>query len=181
MAYQQHEEEWNNGICSHCCGGSCSTCLASWFCSCFLYGRISSRLDNFPNTAPQDIEYWNGSCCIWYAAACVGFQWVPQMLRRQELRQRLSLRGDGCTDCLASYFCAPCSLAQMETELKDRAQKAQSASDMQRQQQQDTTGYYPVQQQQGMVYAQPGQQPPQSPPQQPFQSMNEKREQPQQV
>ncbi|KAF2719008.1 PLAC8-domain-containing protein [Polychaeton citri CBS 116435] len=148
MAYQQHEEEWNNGLCSHCCGGDCSTCLASWFCSCFLYGRLSSRAKNFPRTEKADIEYANGSCCVWYATACFGFSWVPQMLRRQEIRQQFGIKGNGCNDCLAAFCCAPCSLAQMETELKDRAEKAKSAGLQQG---------YPVQAQ-GMVYGQQQQQ-----------------------
>jgi len=53
-------------------------------------------------------------------------------------------QGNGCTDCLAAAFCSPCTLAQMEMEIKDRARNQQTGIDVK------NAGY--TSQQQGMVY-----------------------------
>jgi len=50
---------------------------------------------------------------------------IPLWLKRQEARRKFNIRGNGCTDCLTSYFCHPCALAQLSTELKTRAEQAQ--------------------------------------------------------
>jgi len=42
-------------------------------------------------------------------------------MKRGEIRDRFGIEGNGCTDCLVSCFCQPCSLAQMNMELKERA------------------------------------------------------------
>lgn len=56
-------------------------------------------------------------------------------------------QGNGCTDCLAAAFCAPCTLAQMEMEIKDRAKTQQTGVDFK------NGGY--TSQQQRMVYQPP--------------------------
>ncbi|KAK1066141.1 hypothetical protein LTR74_007359 [Friedmanniomyces endolithicus] len=71
-----------------------------------MFGRVDQRLEKFPET-----NY-------------VALQWIPVWLKRKELRNKFGIQGNGCTDCLVSYFCHPCSIAQMETELKDRAATA---------------------------------------------------------
>jgi hypothetical protein len=45
------------------------------------------------------------------------------MLRRQEIREEFHIRGDSCTDCLVTTFCGPCSLAQMNMEVKGKTGK----------------------------------------------------------
>ena len=45
------------------------------------------------------------------------------MLRRQDIRKELGIKGDSCTDCLVSAFCGVCSVAQMNMEVKGRASK----------------------------------------------------------
>ncbi|KAK0855716.1 hypothetical protein LTS02_010988 [Friedmanniomyces endolithicus] len=106
MDQHTHEEEWRNGICDHVCGGSFEVCITAWCCNCFMFGRVDQRLEKFPET-----NY-------------VALQWIPVWLKRKELRNKFGIQGNGCTDCLVSYFCHPCSIAQMETELKDRAATA---------------------------------------------------------
>ncbi|KAK0941704.1 hypothetical protein LTR48_000283 [Friedmanniomyces endolithicus] len=106
MDQHTHEEEWRNGICDHVCGGSFEVCITAWCCNCFMFGRVDQRLEKFPET-----NY-------------VALQWIPVWLKRKELRTKFGIQGNGCTDCLVSYFCHPCSIAQMETELKDRAATA---------------------------------------------------------
>ena len=51
-----------------------------------------------------------GECCI--AGTCLG------SFQRRHLRQKLNIRGDGCTDCLAHSFCLCCALAQEDRELQ---------------------------------------------------------------
>ncbi|KAK3673139.1 hypothetical protein LTR78_006979 [Recurvomyces mirabilis] len=50
---------------------------------------------------------------------------IPLWLKPQEFRRKFNIRGNGCTDCLASYFCHSCALSQLNTELKARAEQPQ--------------------------------------------------------
>lgn len=43
-------------------------------------------------------------------------------MKRTELRRQFNIKGNGCEDCLVSYFCHCCAIGQMDTELKQRAQ-----------------------------------------------------------
>ncbi|KJX94786.1 hypothetical protein TI39_contig4159g00040 [Zymoseptoria brevis] len=118
---QQQTGEWEGGFCDGVCGGDCGTCMGSWFCACFLHGRVSSRFQAFP---AEDDSMLNSSCLFWYLGACCGFQWVPQLLRRQEIRQTFGIQGSDINDCCVSFWCTPCTLAQMNIEVKKRAEKA---------------------------------------------------------
>ena len=42
-----------------------------------------------------------------------------QMFQRGEIRERLRLNGNGCSDCLVSWCCACCALVQEEREVQD--------------------------------------------------------------
>jgi len=68
------------------------------------------------------------------------------MLRRQEMRQRFDIEGNGCTDCLVTTFCGSCSLAQMNMQVKAQLQKPPTYTMDQR------TAY--SKERQGMLYAQ---------------------------
>ena len=99
------------------------------------------------------------------AAGCCHLHWLVTLFKRGDMRAKFGIQGDGCTDCLvrptlpndrkcadsvlqASYFCFPCTLAQMETEIKDRAALLQHSAGK-------PEGY--SQPQGGMAYQQPGQ------------------------
>ncbi|KAK4550742.1 hypothetical protein LTR36_000321 [Oleoguttula mirabilis] len=140
-------EEWRNGLCSHWCGGSCGVCWASCCCGCFVFGRTSQRLEKFPDTNTHHFNLFSGSCAILYAGLHVHLGWLPVLLQRQELRQKFGIKGNGYTDCLASYCCQPCTLAQMEMEMKDRAATAETVGNTQE------VGY--VTREHGMVYSPP--------------------------
>ncbi|KXT11287.1 hypothetical protein AC579_1671 [Pseudocercospora musae] len=118
-------DDWHNALCSQVCGGDCGTCMGSWFCSPCLFGRSWQRLEQFPNQNKEDFSNCSSGCWIFCGASCFHFGWLATLLKRMELRERFGIQGNGCTDCLVSYFCTPCTLAQMETELKDRAASAQ--------------------------------------------------------
>ena len=47
---------------------------------------------------------------------CVGFQWVFQMIKREEFRGRFNLEGSTAGDCCGAYCCGCCSLIQEEKE-----------------------------------------------------------------
>lgn len=148
----EHKEggEWRNGLFSGICGAdNCGMCLGAWCCACFLHGRTAGRLDKFPSE--EEPEMCNGPCWLMYGAACCHLHWLVALFKRGDTRAKFGIRGDGCTDCLASYFCFPCALAQMETEVKDRAKVAKASGGM-------TQGY--SQPQGGMVYQQPQHQSP---------------------
>ncbi|KAK3627236.1 hypothetical protein LTR56_019336 [Elasticomyces elasticus] len=115
-------EEWRNGICSHICGADdCNSCLASWFCACFMFGRVDHRLKRFPSQNKDDFDLCNTACGILYLSFHVHLGCLPVLLRRQEIRKKFGIKGNPCTDCLASWCCLPCTIGQMNTELKDRA------------------------------------------------------------
>lgn len=97
--------------------------MGAWFCGSCLFGRVSSRQKSFPN---NDGDMFNGSCVIHAVSVCLAVWWIPQMLRRSVVREKFGISGGGCSDCLVSTFCAPCSMSQMNMELKSRA--ATSAS-----------------------------------------------------
>lgn len=59
------------------------------------------------------------------------------------------MEGNALIRMQVSFFCTPCGLAQMETEIKDRAEKAQLLPPGAGHEKQ------PYQQQQGMVYQEP--------------------------
>ncbi|KAK4506590.1 hypothetical protein PRZ48_000322 [Zasmidium cellare] len=121
-------DTWRNGLFDHVCGGDCGTCMGSWFCSPCLYGRTVNRYQKFPDTDKDhyDNVACNGPCWLFFGAGfCCGLQFIPLMFKRGEVRDRFGIKGDGFADCMASYCCTPCALAQLETELKDRATGAQ--------------------------------------------------------
>ncbi|TKA74725.1 hypothetical protein B0A55_04041 [Friedmanniomyces simplex] len=124
MDQHTHEEEWRNGICSHICGGDFNVCMASWCCNCFMYGRVDQRLEKFPDMNKDNFSLFSSGCAIMCISNYLHLMWLPVWLKRQELRRAFGIKGNGCTDCLASYFCHCCAIAQMEMELKDRAAKA---------------------------------------------------------
>ncbi|KAK3628513.1 hypothetical protein LTR56_018558 [Elasticomyces elasticus] len=116
------DEEWRNGICSHICGADdCDSCLASWFCACFMFGRVDYRLKRFPSQTKDDFDLCNSACGMLCLSFYVHLGCVPVLLMRQELRKKFGIKGNSCTDCLAGWCCLPCTIGQMNTELKDRA------------------------------------------------------------
>ncbi|KAK4892736.1 hypothetical protein LTR27_008835 [Elasticomyces elasticus] len=116
------DEEWRNGICSHICGADdCNSCLASWFCACFMFGRVDYRLKRFPSQNKDDFDLCNAACGLLCLSGCVHLGFFPVLLMRQETRKKFGIKGNSCTDCLASWCCLPCTIGQMNTELKDRA------------------------------------------------------------
>ncbi|KAM0722285.1 hypothetical protein Q7P37_001726 [Cladosporium fusiforme] len=142
--------EWQNGLCSGVCGGDCGTCWGSWCCTPCLYGRASQRLDIYPTNDTEQIDTCDTNCWLFCLTGTMFLHWVPMMLKRTAMREHFNIEGDVCRDGMVSLCCTPCGVAQMNTEMKDRAEKAHLMPQH---------GYV---QPQGMAYQQPY-------PQQPYQ------------
>ena len=95
--------ECRNGLFSGICGAdNCGMCLGAWCCGCFLHGRTSERLDNFPSEETPGL--CNGPCWLMYGAACCHLHWLVALFKRGDTRAKFGIRGDGCTDCLVSWL-----------------------------------------------------------------------------
>jgi hypothetical protein len=42
------------------------------------------------------------------------------MLKRNEIRERFGIKGDGTSDCCTAYWCACCALIQQDKEVEKR-------------------------------------------------------------
>jgi Cys-rich protein (TIGR01571 family) len=80
---------------------------------------MTGERDKMPTMCNNDCGIW---CISGYFANCCGIpmNFVPVMLKRTRLRHYYKIEGSMAEDCLASWFCHPCTLAQLETEQKDR-------------------------------------------------------------
>lgn len=118
--------------------------MGAWFCSPCLYGRAVQRLDMFPSNDATRLNTCNSDCWLWtLASCCLWMPCLPMMFRREQLRERFGIPGDLFKDCIVSfprpifqmrlgltllrqisYCCTPCAIAQMNTEMKKRAEQA---------------------------------------------------------
>lgn len=106
---------------------SCSdpgSCFGAFFCYPCLFGRTQHRLDTFPQEPQDSSDGWFGvPCLLMCVAAHVGCACIPVWMQRSEVRKRFGIKGNGCTDCLASTCCTCCSMVQQQVEVRERAEK----------------------------------------------------------
>jgi Cys-rich protein (TIGR01571 family) len=102
--------------------------MASWCCNCFMYGRVDQRLEKFPSTNKDDFSLFSSGCAIMCIADYVHLFCIPLWMKRQEMRRRFNIKGNGCTDCLAAYFCHCCTLSQMSECQYIRLQESHGAN-----------------------------------------------------
>ncbi|KAG6619535.1 PLAC8 family protein [Phytophthora cinnamomi] len=103
--------EWDVGLC-----GCCTDCVPNGFmtacCPCVSMAQISARLGM--------MEY----CCallvylVLFSATggCGTAVWL--CLARKETRARYQIPGGCCGDCMASFCCGCCAMAQVATHIK---------------------------------------------------------------
>jgi len=65
-----------------------------------------------------------GACCCAQVLLCHtgllhGIRRALQLFLRQNIREKMRIRGGAFKDILVSFCCLPCSLAQQSTELED--------------------------------------------------------------
>ncbi|RMY73913.1 hypothetical protein D0863_03558 [Hortaea werneckii] len=86
----ENPEDWDDGLCGHVCGGDCGTCLSAFFCPCFLHGRISERLQKFPDMDREHMTLVNDSC-LFHCIAQLPFKWLTVMGQRRKVRDRFGI------------------------------------------------------------------------------------------
>jgi len=114
----QGQREWSHSTFS-CCEEA-GTCLFSWCCSCFAYGKNTSRLKHLQANGhphPQGGEMVNSDCCVYLALLYCGIPCLVSMGIRKEIRGRYNIEGSGGSDFLCSWCCVPCQLTQESREL----------------------------------------------------------------
>ncbi|SMR51059.1 unnamed protein product [Zymoseptoria tritici ST99CH_1E4] len=159
--------EWQTGLFDHACFfGRPRLCLKASYCCCYLYGRTAQRLDHpetqytgtvrrmvhpeFGQSRSEDCSYPCWEFFIGYiVGAClmVPCSWVLAMDMRLDIRKKYGLRGNHCTDCLAAFCCQPCTLAQLDEEVRKRNEAEQRKL--------TATSKQPAVQQQEMLYLPP--------------------------
>ncbi|KAI9754778.1 MAG: hypothetical protein M1815_005417 [Lichina confinis] len=92
-------------------------CFLSYCCPCIVFGRTQQRV---VDPQLENYETVNTDCLIWYGLSCVGVQWLYQMIKRTEFRERFNLEGSQGMDCFGSYCCLCCELMQSEKEARYR-------------------------------------------------------------
>eukprot|EP01103_Thecamoeba_quadrilineata_P019250 TRINITY_DN7706_c0_g1_i1.p1 TRINITY_DN7706_c0_g1~~TRINITY_DN7706_c0_g1_i1.p1 ORF type:complete len:158 (+),score=4.37 TRINITY_DN7706_c0_g1_i1:45-476(+) len=102
--------EWQEGLCG-CCSDP-ESCLLSWCCPCFQFGQNAMAIDGMDSDV---------MCCSFYMMLCSGNAWILNMIYRMKMRQKFGIEGSCITDCLASFCCGCCTLAQGKRELDRRA------------------------------------------------------------
>ncbi|KAH8818610.1 PLAC8 family-domain-containing protein [Flagelloscypha sp. PMI_526] len=112
--------EWSHGLFD--CFGDCSTCMMAWCCPCVVYAQTKRRLSYLQKHDKPDPEAVGGCCsgaCWGYAAlsTLLGLSCILQMNTRSTMRERYSVRGDGCGDCLTAFCCTSCGLTQEHREV----------------------------------------------------------------
>jgi len=118
---QDGKREWSYGLFD--CFSACGLCCFAYWCPCMVYSRNKQHLRNLQSQGaplpPGSEAAMDSSCCIYCGlSVCGGCGWVLQIPTREEIRERYSVRGGGCTDCLASWCCHSCSLTQERREIE---------------------------------------------------------------
>eukprot|EP00616_Rhizochromulina_sp_CCMP1243_P010081 CAMPEP_0118981704 /NCGR_PEP_ID=MMETSP1173-20130426/31136_1 /TAXON_ID=1034831 /ORGANISM="Rhizochromulina marina cf, Strain CCMP1243" /LENGTH=205 /DNA_ID=CAMNT_0006932147 /DNA_START=72 /DNA_END=689 /DNA_ORIENTATION=+ len=120
------QQEFNYTFCGRCC--SCDTgCLMAWFCACFPVAQMLEKLKLAG--MPLCMDY-RSFLITWVVLLVVGvvlgilvgggnFDFASLLLMvvlvqiRGSVRLRYGIPGNCCCDCLASFFCTPCTVTQL--------------------------------------------------------------------
>ncbi|KAK4615776.1 hypothetical protein CLAFUW4_10571 [Fulvia fulva] len=115
--------EWQKHFCACCCGGTCSSCLVIHFCPCYMHGKNYARLEEYPDVHHGHVKTFNGPCLVYCLTGTIlgPLKFILTMMQRSDARDELNIRGNGCADCCVAFYCEPCAMAQMDTELNRRA------------------------------------------------------------
>jgi len=119
------DRAWSHGCCNSMCG-ACGTCCLATFCPCVVYSTVKSRLsflerNNYPH--PSGGECCTSDCFVHgLLTSLCGVGWVMQIGLRSSIRDRYRVDGNGCGDCMCSWCCTPCSLAQESLEVQEEEQ-----------------------------------------------------------
>ena len=90
--------QWSRDLCG--CFGDFGTCCYVLWCSCCAMTEVATYVG-------KDCAF----CWGWFGCCCYA-------LIRDSLRQKHSIPGSCCEDCLLCWFCAACMMCQMVSEVK---------------------------------------------------------------
>lgn len=106
-------------------------CLMGTFLSPCLFARANRMMVRKPSEDPALLQKQFGTlvnktmftyCCLEGVTHGLGtFCW--RMVRRGNLRAKYRIRGHVARDCLVSFFCGPCAVAQEDYEVRKREQE----------------------------------------------------------
>jgi len=126
LPYEGREGNWNTEFCDP---KACCACNATWWsvicCGCFAIGQMCEklRLSGHPTQLGYNSFVTMFFCLVILdiilggfgiqtrLAGILGFAALISLRRR--VRDVYGIEGGCCTDCLASFFCSPCTILQL--------------------------------------------------------------------
>ncbi|KAJ6581100.1 PLAC8 family-domain-containing protein [Mycena capillaripes] len=114
------KREWSDGLFG--CSEDCGTFILACICPCVVHGKNKQRLSHLNEKNSPDPDggsFCSGACfghCV--LTSCLGAGFILQCMNRGNVRERYSIEGGGCGDCLASLCCTPCDLTQVSREIE---------------------------------------------------------------
>jgi len=98
-------EQWQSPLFG-CCDKGLIDCLTGWFCSCYVGGVTTGRLEGGSWVVP----------CLLYILCrpCYALH------RRQAVRTAYKIEGSCCGDCCTCCFCHVCAILQESHEVDKR-------------------------------------------------------------
>ena len=95
-----------------CFDDTMPNCLMSFFCPCFSFAQVVARLGWYDYTV---------TLIVLAVCFCTGFLSVFGFLAlfftRNKMREVFKIPGSPIMDCIETFFCGCCSLAQMATHI----------------------------------------------------------------
>ena len=99
---QVQVSDWQNELLG--CGSDPWTCCYACFCPLFAAGEIYSNSEL-------------GPCIVGFLLCCL-FSPCHSCCVTARLRKKYAISGNAASDCLATYFCAPCHLTRELREVR---------------------------------------------------------------
>lgn len=111
--------DWHQGCMEGCSEPGCPACFEASICSCCVLGYLAAQTRSY-----RGDDFDCGTCCaaamLTYFLGGCGIS-IMSMSVRNTARNIFNIKnGNDCSECMVGCFCVPCSLTQIEAELKYR-------------------------------------------------------------
>ncbi|KAI4151422.1 MAG: hypothetical protein LQ340_003500 [Diploschistes diacapsis] len=93
---QSGEIPWSTGFFD--CFSPGDLCLKTFCCPCITFGQTHHRINKDPNL--NGYSCCNLACCAWCVAAHCGIHCIPNLIQRNDIKERGNLTGNFFIDCL---------------------------------------------------------------------------------